>query len=37
VLVEEPLAIIDGHAVVPARPGSGMVWDDKAIERYRMR
>jgi mandelate racemase len=36
VLAEEPLAIIDGHAVVPARPGNGMVWDKSAVARYRM-
>ena len=37
VLVEEPLAIVDGNAVAPSRPGNGMVWDKKAVERYRMR
>ena len=37
VLVEEPLAIVDGNAVTPSRPGNGMVWDKKAVERYRMR
>ena len=36
-LVEEPLAIIDGNAVAPLRPGHGMVWDKKAVERYRLR
>jgi mandelate racemase len=36
VLVEEPLRIVDGHAVVPQRPGNGMVWDKKAVARYRM-
>ena len=36
VLFEEPLAISDGHAVVPARPGNGMVWDKSAVARYRM-
>ncbi len=36
VLVEEPLAIVDGHAVVPSRPGSGMVWDKNAVARYRV-
>jgi mandelate racemase len=36
VLLEEPLAIVDGHAVVPSRPGNGMVWDDSAVERYRI-
>ena len=37
VLLEEPLMIVDGHAVVPSRPGNGMVWDKSAVERYRMR
>jgi len=37
VLVEEPLEVVDGHAVVPTRHGNGMVWDKKAVERYRMR
>jgi mandelate racemase len=37
VLVQEPLAIVDGHAVVPERPGNGLVWDAPAVERFRMR
>jgi mandelate racemase len=37
VLLEQPLVVADGHAVVPERPGSGMVWDKAAVERYRMR
>ena len=37
VLLEEPVAIVDGHAVVPSRPGNGMVWDQTAVERYRIR
>ena len=36
VLVEEPIKIVDGHAVVPQRPGNGMVWDKKAVERLRL-
>ncbi len=36
VLVQEPLALVDGHAVVPRRPGNGMIWDEDAVERYRM-
>jgi mandelate racemase len=35
-LIQEPLRIIDGMAIVPERPGTGMVWDEPAIERYRM-
>jgi len=36
VLLEEPLMVADGHAQISARPGNGMVWDKKAVERYRM-
>jgi mandelate racemase len=37
VLVEQPLTIEGGHAIVPDRPGNGMVWNTAAIERYRLR
>jgi mandelate racemase len=37
VLVREPLIIRDGHAIVPTRPGNGLVWDDAAVKHYRMR
>lgn len=37
VLLREPLAIAGGHAVIPQRPGNGMIWDDDAVARYRMR
>jgi mandelate racemase len=36
VLVQEPLRIIDGCAVIPERPGNGLVWDERAVARYRM-
>jgi mandelate racemase len=36
-LVQEPLAVADGQAVVPQHPGNGLVWDEAAVERYRMR
>ena len=36
-LVQEPLVIIDGYAIIPQRPGNGMVWNSEAVERYRMR
>jgi mandelate racemase len=35
-ILEEPLAIVDGLAVVPARPGNGLTWDRKAVEKYRI-
>jgi mandelate racemase len=34
--LEEPLQIKDGHAIVPDRPGNGLSWSKKAIEKYRM-
>jgi mandelate racemase len=36
VLVQEPLRIVDGRAVVPDRPGAGIVWDDAAVARHRL-
>jgi mandelate racemase len=35
-LVQEPLRIVDGCAVVSGKPGNGLVWDQKAAERYRV-
>jgi len=34
--VQEPLRIVDGCAVIPDRPGNGLVWDEAAVARYRM-
>jgi mandelate racemase len=34
--VQEPLQIVDGMAIVPARPGSGLEWDMRAVERFRI-
>lgn len=36
VLVEEPLAIVDGNAIVPDRPGNGLVWNKDAVARLKM-
>jgi mandelate racemase len=30
----EPLAIRDGRAIAPDRPGTGIVWDEDAVQRY---
>jgi mandelate racemase len=35
-LVQERLRIVDGCAVVPDRPGNGLVWDEAAVAYYRM-
>jgi mandelate racemase len=36
VLVQEPLRIVDGHALIPERPGNGLVWDQEAVARFRI-
>ena len=35
-ILEEPLRIVDGNAMAPARPGNGMVWNADAVRRYRI-
>jgi mandelate racemase len=35
-VAEEPLRIVDGHAVVPERPGNGLAWDEAAVRKFRM-
>jgi mandelate racemase len=36
ILLEEPLKIEDGCAVIPDRPGFGIRWDAGAVARYRL-
>jgi mandelate racemase len=36
VLLNEPLRIEDGMAIVPDRPGSGLSWDEAAVAKYRL-
>jgi mandelate racemase len=35
-ILQEPLAVRAGQVVVSTKPGSGMEWDEQAIERYRV-
>jgi mandelate racemase len=35
-ILREPIRIVDGAAVVPDRPGSGLEWDEDAVARYRI-
>ena len=30
-ILEQPLELVDGHAVPPDRPGLGMVWDERKL------
>jgi mandelate racemase len=36
-LLEQPLVIQNGHAVLSTRPGNGMVWNKDAVARYTAR
>jgi mandelate racemase len=33
-ILDEPVQIRDGHAIVPARPGLGMKWNEKAVSKF---
>jgi mandelate racemase len=33
-LLAEPLAIVDGNAIIPGRPGNGLDWDPDAVRRF---
>jgi mandelate racemase len=33
-ILQEPLAVKNGMAVIPERPGCGIAWDEKAVKRY---
>ena len=35
-ILEEPLRIVDGSAVVSGRPGNGLAWNEDAVRKYRM-
>jgi mandelate racemase len=36
VLLNQPLSIADGMAILPDRPGSGLEWDAAAVAKYRL-
>jgi mandelate racemase len=33
-VLAEPVELKDGHVLIPARPGCGIAWDEKAVARY---
>jgi mandelate racemase len=35
-ILNEPLQIRDGQAVIPDRPGIGMSWNEEAVRRYQV-
>ena len=35
-LYDEPLAVVDGHVVLPERPGIGLRLNDVTIQRFKV-
>jgi len=33
-ILEQPVELKDGHVLIPSRPGTGIAWNEKAVERY---
>jgi mandelate racemase len=33
-VIQEPLRVKDGHAMIPDRPGAGIAWNEDAVRRY---
>jgi mandelate racemase len=34
-ILAEALSVAEGMATAPTRPGTGLVWDDAAVKRFR--
>jgi mandelate racemase len=35
-IIAEPMAVQDGHAIIPDRPGVGLAWDEAAVATYQV-
>jgi mandelate racemase len=35
-ILQQPIAIADGAALIPDRPGIGLAWDEKAVAKYQV-
>jgi mandelate racemase len=35
-VLEKPLRIENGMALIPERPGNGMTWNEDEVQRYRL-
>jgi mandelate racemase len=35
-VLKQPLELKDGHVIIPSQPGTGIAWDEKAVERYKL-
>jgi mandelate racemase len=35
-ILRDPIRVVDGAAIIPDRPGSGLEWNEDAVARYRI-
>jgi len=35
-VLKDPVAVKDGHVIIPDVPGTGIAWDEQAVERYKV-
>ena len=35
-VLKEPVALKDGHVIIPEVPGNGLAWDEPAVERHKV-
>ena len=35
-ILQEPIRIVNGMAIVPNRPGNGVLWDEAAVAKFRL-
>jgi mandelate racemase len=33
-VIQEPVRVVDGFALIPDRPGAGITWNEAAVARY---
>ena len=33
-ILAQPAELKNGHVVIPAQPGTGIAWNEKAVEKY---
>jgi len=33
-ILQQPVELKDGHVLIPSQPGTGIAWNEKAVERY---
>jgi mandelate racemase len=35
-VLKDPVTLKDGHVVIPEAPGTGIAWNEQAVEKYQV-